>query len=397
MKIYLVTNVGFPYGMASANRIRCYAKALMTAGVDAEVIIYRRTERFGVRPQNVQARGVCEGVPFRYMSESPIRENSKAKRLCRDYVDKAVLISFLRRSLLQGDVIFLYNGFDVEFNIFLTNYAHRKGWKVVYELCELPYGTGRETGKAIRKRNKVIHGLFPRLDGIIPISEALEVYAAPYLSEGCSMCRVPIMVDYSRYSLEDLSASEPYHYIFHSGSLFEQKDGVLGMIEAFGLAQDRLSDFVRFIFTGKKESSPHQAEIDGLIEKYYLQDKIEFTGFLSEKELRDYLQRASLVIINKYRTQQNKYCFSTKLGEYMAAGKPIIITRVGEAERWLTDKIDACLVEPENVSALANSIVQVFNSPDMAQSLGATARETCKNKFDYRVYANMLKSFFEGI
>lgn len=60
-----------------------------------------------------------------------------------------------------------------------------------------------------------------------------------------------------------------------------------------------------------------------------------FTGYLSHEDLKDYLSKASMVIINKYRNQQNEHCFSTKLGEYLAAAKPVIITNVGEAMNWL--------------------------------------------------------------
>ena len=73
MKILLVTNVSFPNGLAPGNRIKCYAKAILHAGIDCEVIIYRRTERYGYAPKNTIGEGVYEGIPFKYIAGTPLR------------------------------------------------------------------------------------------------------------------------------------------------------------------------------------------------------------------------------------------------------------------------------------------------------------------------------------
>lgn len=397
MKVFIITNIAFPYGMAPANRIRCYAKALSSAGIDAEVLVYRRTERYGISPQNTQAQGECEGVCFRYITGTPLRGSNVLIRQLQDRIDKIRLLFVLKQELQCGDIIFLYNGFDVEFNILLTYFAHCRGNKVAVDLCELPYGTGAETKIAKKKRAKVTGRLYPQIDGIISISDALRDYASPYLNKDCRMIKIPIMVDYDYYFLEDKSAEEIHPFIFHSGTLTEQKDGILGMIEAFGIACRNLPEKVRFICTGRMESSPHCREIETLIEKYSLQNRLLFIGYLSETELREYLKRASLVIINKYRTQQNKYCFSTKLGEYMAAGKTVIITDVGEAMHWLADGHDAYVVEAENNEELAKAISRCFTEPTVINRLGSTARETCRKSFDYKRYSEILRSFFIGL
>lgn len=49
------------------------------------------------------------------------------------------------------------------------------------------------------------------------------------------------------------------------------------------------------------------------------------------QKLMEYTKGASLFIIYKNENIQNKYCFATKLGEYLLSGNPVITTDVGEA------------------------------------------------------------------
>lgn len=397
MKVYFITNIAFPYGMAPANRIRCYARALALVGVDCEVLIYRRTERYGQEPQNTMTQGECEGVRFRYTTGTPLRGSNVFVRKIHDHLDRVGLIKTLRADLHPGDVLFLYDCFDVRFDIFLAKTAHKCGCKIAVELCELPYGTVQETQRTQKNRKTVTNRLYPNIDGVLAISDALVEFSAQYVRSECKIEKIPILVDFKKYALEDQSADEAVPYIFHSGSLFEQKDGILGMIEAFGMVTNRMEKPIKMICTGSKEKSPHCKEINELIEKYSLQNRLVFTGYLDESQLREYLKRASIVVINKKRTQQNRYCFSTKLGEYMAAGKLVIITNIGEAMNWLSCGKDALIVEPENVEVLAEAIVSAFENPDMSKIIGATARETCHKCFDYSVYAESLLNFFSRL
>ena len=397
MKVYIVTREPFPNGMAATNRIKCYAKALISIGVECNVIINTRTEIYGRIPNNIVGKGLYEDIPFQYIGGTPLRNRNILIRQINDKLDFWRLIFFLRKNLQNGDVVLDYSGHYSYFTNIIINIVHKRGARIVRELCELPYGTSVETVRNIKLRKKTFHRLFPKYDGFIAISDALCDIAKKYKSPQAQIIKIPILVDFEQYNLLDNSSDIKIPYIFHSGTLYEQKDGILGMIEAFGIASQKLSYPIRFILTGKKENSPHFLEIDRLIEKYQLKDKIIFTGYLNNDELKDYLSKASLVIINKYRTQQNKYCFSTKLGEYLSAGKPLIITKVGEAMNWFIDGENSYLVDPEDVVLLAEKIVRAFSENEERCKIGENGKELCKKSFDYHMYSSKLHSFLGSI
>ena len=397
MKVYLITREPFPNGMAATNRIKCYAKALINIGVECTVLVFTRTEVYDKRPKNLVGIGTFEGVPFQYIGGTPLRNKNVFIRKINDYLDRLRLVMFLIKRLKSGDIVLWYCGVFVSFVNAIIDIVHIKNAKFVRDVSELPYGTSEETIRNIKLRKKTLLRQFPKCDGFITISDALTNLVEKYQSSHAKIIKIPILVDFEKYNLPDNSKDIEIPYIFHSGTLYEQKDGILGMIKAFGIASQRLPYPIRFILTGKKENSPHFLEINNLIEKYQLKDRIIFTGYLSNNELEDYLSKASLVIINKYKTQQNEYCFSTKLGEYLSAGKPVIITKVGEAMNWLIDGESAYIVEPENVLLLAEKIVRAFSDEDERYKIANGGKIVCKKSFDYHIYGSKLFDFFYSI
>ena len=399
MKIYIVTGESFPNGMAATNRIKCYARAIKEGGVDCEVIIYKRTEVYGKPIKNKDGRGVYEGVPYQYMGGTTLRDKSLFIRQMNDRIDLWRTYRYLNKNIKRGDVLFLYmgGGGNVHLMARLMKIAHDKGTYCVRDLCELPYGTGAETSRAIRLRKVTTEKQFPKLDGIISISDALLNYAKVYTSPTCTHIKVPIMVEYEQYVIEKKQDNTKTPYIFHAGTLYQQKDGILGMIEAFGMAKQRLQIPIRYVLTGSIETSSHPVELNNLIKKYQLEDSLEFVGYLYRDQIKAYLREAALVISNRPKSQQDYYGFSTKVGEYLASGTPLITTKWGEAVNWLTDRENAYIIEPEDTDALANAIVHVFQNREEARQIGIAGQKVCQHCFDYHNWSKPLIAFFEQI
>jgi glycosyltransferase involved in cell wall biosynthesis len=205
------------------------------------------------------------------------------------------------------------------------------------------------------------------------------------------------MVEYEHYKIDDHSAEAEVPYIFHAGTLNQQKDGILGMIEAFGMAKQRLQKPIKYILTGNIDSSTHPVEIRKLIKQYQLEDSIEFVGYLFRDQVKAYLSKASLVISNRHKSKQDYYGFSTKVGEYLASGTPLITTRWGEAINWLKDGETAYIIEPENTEALADAIVRVFTNQEEARRIGKAGQDLCRSSFDYRNWSKPLVEFLKNL
>lgn len=396
MKIYILTCESFPNGMAATNRIKNYARALGAANADVEILIFTRTEVYGKKPKNTKGAGRMEGIPYAYIGNTPLRGSNVLVRRFNDWMDRKKTIAYLKKKLMPKDIVFGYAGTCVDFMLEVIKITHRKKAKFVRELCEVPFH-GKTSLKARMGYLRSTEVLFPKCDGFIAISEGLVGLANEFKSPQCKILKVPTMVDSRFFNIEDTSHEQAVPYIFHAGTFTERKDGILGIIEAFARAVPRINKPLKYVMAGDMESSPHKRQIDELVQKYHLQDAIDFVGYLDTEQVQKYLAGSSLVILNKYKTKQNYYGFSNKLSEYLAAGKAVITTHWGEAPLWLKDGESAYIVEPENVDALSDAIVRAMNNDGEREKIAQAGKDVCRRHFDYHAYGDKILNFFKEL
>jgi glycosyltransferase involved in cell wall biosynthesis len=70
----------------------------------------------------------------------------------------------------------------------------------------------------------------------------------------------------------------------------------------------------------------------------------------------------------------------TKIFEYMAMGKAIVASRLGQIGEVLADQETALLVEPGKVTELTESIVKLVDSRELRERLGTKAREVAERE-----------------
>ena len=80
--------------------------------------------------------------------------------------------------------------------------------------------------------------------------------------------------------------------------------------------------------------------------------------------------------------------------EGMAAGKPIVATRVGGLTESVVDGVTGLLVPPADPAALAAAIARLAQSPCLARSLGAKGRERARESFSLEHMARENESFY---
>lgn len=88
---------------------------------------------------------------------------------------------------------------------------------------------------------------------------------------------------------------------------------------------------------------------------------------------------SKLFVFSRPPSLQATYGFSTKLGEYLATGKPVVATRIGEIEVFLKDRHNAFLCDPD-VDSISDAICEVLDDYDFALKIGNEGR---KCSFEY--------------
>jgi glycosyltransferase involved in cell wall biosynthesis len=87
----------------------------------------------------------------------------------------------------------------------------------------------------------------------------------------------------------------------------------------------------------------------------------------------------------------------TKLGEYLASGRPVVTTAVGDIPRYLRHGISAYLVASADPEAFADQMSYVLSHADEARTVGMRGRLAAERYFDYRRHGERLNAFIRDL
>ena len=134
-------------------------------------------------------------------------------------------------------------------------------------------------------------------------------------------------------------------------------------------------------------------ELKTLAYRLGMADKIIFTGFVSHDETWKYIAAAD-VCVACFENNDITQCKSPlKLAEYLASGKAIVASNVGEVRNMVGGV--GILVEPGNHVVLAGAINELLFRPDLRAKMGIIARKRALEKYNWTWTAdNLLQTYF---
>jgi len=124
-----------------------------------------------------------------------------------------------------------------------------------------------------------------------------------------------------------------------------------------------------------------------------ISESVIFTGSVNRDEIPCVLSNSSILILARTNNKRAMGGFPTKLGEYLASGKPVIVTNVGEISEYLTDKQNAYIIEPNNIEALYNCFKYIADHYEEEINVGLEGRKLAEGIFNYKSQAIRMYDF----
>jgi glycosyltransferase involved in cell wall biosynthesis len=153
-------------------------------------------------------------------------------------------------------------------------------------------------------------------------------------------------------------------------SRLNRMKGVEYFLEAASLVADRLPD-VRFLIVG---DGAIRSELECRAVRQGLGSRVVFTGFRTD--VPKLLSQVALSVLPSLSEG-----LSNTLLESMASGVPVIATRVGGNPEIIEDGVSGLLVAPRDPAALANAMILVLESPDLAKRIGQAGKRKITEMF----------------
>jgi len=149
----------------------------------------------------------------------------------------------------------------------------------------------------------------------------------------------------------------------------EPQKGHAVVLEAAAQLRDRFPR-LRYLFVGGGSA---ETAIRAEVARRGLEDRVLFTGFRTDSA--DLLRAADFSIL-----VSTKEGLSNTLLESLAAGRPVIASRVGGNAEVVSGDV-GLLVPPRDPAALAQAIAQLANDPTAAARMGECGRERAAQEF----------------
>lgn len=146
-------------------------------------------------------------------------------------------------------------------------------------------------------------------------------------------------------------------------------------------AAKKLRGRARVVIVGGGEYEP---VVRQEIERHEVGDVVRLAGRLSNEELSDLYRRCAVfclpaIVDSRGETEG----LGVVLIEAMSHGKPVVASRLGGIVDAVEDGENGLLIPPDDPEALANALLRVFESPELAAKLGEAGRERSKRLFSW--------------
>lgn len=128
-----------------------------------------------------------------------------------------------------------------------------------------------------------------------------------------------------------------------------------------------------------------------------LENAVLFTGFVSHTEVSRYVNAADIAVVPMPNMKQEMWLSPMKLFEFMASGKAIVASAMGQIKDVIRDGENGLLVAAGDEMALANAISMLIENTPMRKRLGERARDEAAQEHSWEKYISRLELVFRDV
>lgn len=395
-EVWYVAITDFPRGLGSTTRSRSMCMALRIAGRHPRLLIPYAIGH----GTNDHVSGVEDGVPYEYMNGSALRPRGVRRVVqakLRASIQLARRLWVARRRVSS---VFLYNmsAFDA-WPILLA--ARMLRIPVVLDLTDEWHDPSipiRHLGLArycYQLLSRAFEGVvFHGADHIIVVSRHFERRLQRHARK---MHRLPMLFDPGRFEHGPVErptgASGPS--IVYAGNI-STIEGVHILIDAMARLTGPMAGATLRIVGAPAHGGSIETYRD-LATRLGVSDRIAFEPALDRDRYAATLRGADLLVVPRTTGYASQAGYPYKLGEYLATGTPVVVTRFGDVEEYFVDRRDCFMCAPDDPADLALTIRYAIEHQEEARGIGRRGQSRVRELFAFENVAGALDAMLREL
>ena len=389
MKIACIAFTDFPEGSGQARRLHMIGKGFAQLGHEVHIVI---PQRFRPGPLHQE----FDGLRVHWaVTTTPDTWGKLSVRLSA----RRATLRLINNIAAEGLDWLLLSNPSLDGLAFLLA-ARRQGARVMATYDDL-----RARFRHPTWRERVRQSLHGMADRLIPRLTQLNIPTTTFLEERIRSIAphtptfiLTALVDPDRFQRQPEKA-EAFRAKWDLGSAivisylgtFWHVDGVGNLLRA--ASQLLLSgEQFKLAISGVVDPGLEHDDVPALAQEYGLQRVAVQTGWLLTDDVVAAMSAADILVVPKLDDIANVAGMPVKLAEYLAMGRSVVASRVGDIPLYLADHEDAILCTPGDPHSLAKALRELIHDVPLRSKLAANARLAAEKHFDYRKVVARLES-----
>jgi D-inositol-3-phosphate glycosyltransferase len=244
-------------------------------------------------------------------------------------------------------------------------------------------------------RHKVETDCLEQTDCVVATSPQEEAHLRKYISSSGTIKVIPCGIDTERFATftqkearEQLGIDPDAFLVLYVGR-FDPRKGIETLVKACTQIQQ---PFQLYVIGGSRQGgadSREQGRIRELVKTLGLESSVTFTGRISQPQLPPYYAAANVCAVPSHYEP-----FGLVAIEAMAAGTPVIASRVGGLCHTVMHNKTGRLVPPRDPDALATELNSVCTDPITWSAYGTAGRTWVQQSFGHSAVATQMYDLY---
>jgi len=389
--IYL-GEIGFPFGLASIQKMTLISKALISEG--AKVTIINRKGVFDPdKPIDLPLEGEFEGIHYKYTSGTIYKPKKFLARNIQKLKGLIGEFNYIRTLHKKGELdAGIISCYDFGQVLLYRLYSWLLGFPVVYNYVEMASAIEHRRGIA----KKINDYLFERLlvgsmAGALPISQVL-IDNYKKIAPGKSYLKIPILSDFEKF---DIPKKEPEHTHFLYCGALDYKEVIDFVLKAYDELPTGIDIHLYLVLGGGSKATYERLLED--ISKMKKSSMVKVILNVPHAQIPEYYSQATALLIPMRPTLQDAARFPHKIAEYVASGNPMISVNYGEVAQYFKDGETALVADDYKATQFAEKMKFVIDHPEESKVIGEKGKKLGLQEFNHLNYGPRLVTFFNEI
>ncbi len=150
-------------------------------------------------------------------------------------------------------------------------------------------------------------------------------------------------------------------------------------------------DDIQYVLVGTGDFRP---ELEKIIKKEGLEDKVMFAGRVSNEKLPNFYAAADVFVLPSVSRLE---AFGIVALEAMASEVPVVVSDIPGVREVIVEGDHGLLAEPMNSKNIAGKIRILLNNPDLAERMGKEGRKRVERKFTWEKVAMDIEKVYRSL